>query len=136
MNTDQNLIMISEIMDEVRKPLLNFHNKIRGKNKVKDICKAIYEFLVELEAFEKIDKWIEDFDQNLQEDKVKEYSQVESIVINTLDQAVNVLGEEKLEANEFFKILDSGFNNEEIGVIPVALDQVTIGDVARIKDVM
>lgn len=133
MNTDQNLIMISEIMDEVRKPLLNFHNKIRGKNKVKDICKAIYEFLVELEAFEKIDKWIEDFDQNLQEDKVKEYSQVESIVINTLDQAVNVLGEEKLEANEFFKILDSGFNNEEIGVIPVALDQVTIGDVARIK---
>ena len=33
----------------------------------------------------------------------------------------------------FFKILNSGFTNEEIGVIPVALDQVNIGDVARIK---
>lgn len=133
MDTNKNIITISEIIEELRKPLLNFHNKIKGKNKVKDICTAIYEFLVELEVFEKIDKWIKNFENNMQEDKVKEYSQVERIVINTLDQAVNVLGNENLDAYEFFKILDSGFNNEEIGIIPVALDQVNIGDVARIK---
>ena len=67
------------------------------------------------------------------EDKVKEYSQVESIVIDILDQAVDVIGEEILDSFEFFKILNSGFTNEEIGVIPVALDQVNIGDIARIK---
>lgn len=132
-HSDKNISDIFEIMEEVRKPLVAFHNKIKGKIKVRDMCRAIYEFLLELDVFEKIDKWIEAFDKNSQEDKVREYSQVESIVIDTLDQAVNVLGEEKLEAYEFFKILDSGFNNEEIGVIPVALDQVNIGDIARIK---
>ncbi|MBE6072615.1 MAG: helicase-exonuclease AddAB subunit AddB [Clostridium butyricum] len=132
-HNDKSIVDIFEIMEEVRRPLIRFHNKIKGKNKVKDMCRAIYELLVELEVFEKIDKWIESFDNNLQEDKVREYSQVESIVIDTLDQAVNVLGEEQLEAYELFKILDSGFNNEEIGVIPVALDQVNIGDIARIK---
>lgn len=126
-------ILISEIMEEVRKPVITFHNKINGKYKVKDICTAIYEFLVELRVFERIDEWIENFEKIGLEDKVKEYSQVESIVIDILDQAVDVMGEETLDYFEFFKILNSGFTNEEIGVIPVALDQVNIGDIARIK---
>ena len=43
------------------------------------------------------------------------------------------MGDKELDSYDFFKILNSGFTNEEIGVIPVALDQVNIGDVARIK---
>ena len=126
-------IAIAEIMEEVRRPLMTFHKKINGKHTVKDVCKSIYEFLLDIEAFQRIDSWIEKFEEVNLEDKVKEYSQVESIVIDTLDQAVDVIGEEILESLEFFKILNSGFSNEEIGVIPVALDQVNIGDVARIK---
>ncbi|MBS4842446.1 MAG: helicase-exonuclease AddAB subunit AddB [Clostridium butyricum] len=126
-------IFISEIMDEVRRPLLVFHNKIKGKHKVSHICKAIYEFLIDIHAFERINEWIEKFDEVGLEDKVKEYSQVEESVIDILDQAVDVMGDKDLDSYDFFKILNSGFNNEEIGVIPVALDQVNIGDVARIK---
>lgn len=126
-------IAIAEIMEEVRRPVMIFHNKINEKHTVKDICKSIYEFLLDIGAFQRIDSWIEKFEELNLENKVKEYSQVESIVIDTLDQAVDVLGEEKLDSFEFFKILNSGFSNEEIGVIPVALDQVNIGDVARIK---
>lgn len=126
-------ILISEIMEEVRRPIVTFHNKISGKHKVKDMCTAIYEFLIDINAFERIDQWIKNFEELGLEDKVKEYSQVEGIVIDILDQAVDVIGEETLEYFEFFKILNSGFENEEIGVIPVALDQVNIGDVARIK---
>lgn len=126
-------IFISEIMDEVRRPLLVFHNKIRGKHKVSHICKAIYEFLIDIHAFERINEWIEKFDEIGLEDKVKEYNQVEESVIDILDQAVDVMGDKDLDSYDFFKILNSGFNNEEIGVIPVALDQVNIGDVARIK---
>lgn len=126
-------IFISEIMDEVRRPLLVFHNKIKGKHKVSHICKAIYEFLIDIHAFERINEWIEKFDEIGLEDKVKEYSQVEESVIDILDQAVDVMRDKDLDSYDFFKILNSGFNNEEIGVIPVALDQVNIGDVARIK---
>ncbi len=126
-------IFISEIIDEVRRPLLVFHNKIKGKHKVSHICKAIYEFLIDIHAFERINEWIEKFDEIGLEDKVKEYSQVEESVIDILDQAVDVMGDKDLDSYDFFKILNSGFNNEEIGVIPVALDQVNIGDVARIK---
>ncbi|WP_238918130.1 helicase-exonuclease AddAB subunit AddB [Clostridium sp. YIM B02555] len=126
-------ISIAEVMEEIRRPLIIFHNKINGKHKVKDMCAAIYEFLIDINAFERIDQWIKNFEEIELEDKVKEYSQVQSIVIDILDQAVDVIGEEIIDYFEFFKILNSGFENEEIGVIPIALDQVNIGDVARIK---
>ena len=126
-------ILISEVMEEIRIPLMTFHNKINGKYKVRDICVAIYEFLLDVKAFERINNWIENFEKIGLEDKVKEYSQVQSIVIDILDQAVDVIGEEILDSFEFFKILNTGFTNEKIGVIPVALDQVNIGDIARIK---
>lgn len=126
-------VLIAEIMEEIRYPLMTFHNKINGKHKVKDICSAIYEFLVDIKVFDRINEWIKNFEELGLEDKVKEYSQVESIVIDILDQAVDVIGEERLEYSEFFRILSSGFANEEIGIIPVALDQVNIGDIARIK---
>ena len=126
-------ILISEVMEEIRTPLMTFHNKINGKYKVRDICVAIYEFLLDVKAFERINNWIENFEKIGLEDKVKEYSQVQSIVIDILDQAVDVIGEEILDSFEFFKILNTGFTNEKIGVIPVALDQVNIGDIARIK---
>ena len=126
-------ILISEIMEEVRHPILAFHNKIKGTHKVRYICKAIYEFLIDIDVFSRINEWIERFDENGLEDRVKEYSQVEESVIDILDQAVDVMGDKELNSYDFFKILTSGFSNEEIGVIPVALDQVNIGDIARIK---
>ena len=130
--SDENNV-VAEIMEEVRRPLLIFHKNIKGKHKVSYICKAIYEFLIDIDAFSRIDQWIEKFDEIGLEDKVREYSQVEEIVIDILDQAVDVMGDKELDSYDFFKILNSGFTNEEIGVIPVALDQVNIGDVARIK---
>ena len=126
-------IEISELMEEVRAPLLRFHNKISKNTKVRDICKAIYDFLIDIDVLKRINDWIDKFEELGLEDKVREYSQVEEFVINILDQAVDVMGDEVVDSYEFFKILNSGFTNEEIGIIPVALDQVNIGDVARIK---
>lgn len=126
-------IFAIEIMEEVRRPIMNFHNKIKGNHKVIHICKAIYDFFSEIDVFSRINEWIENFDNLGLENRVKEYKQVEEIVIDILDQAVDVMGDKELDSYDFFKILNSGFTNEEIGVIPAALDQVNIGDVARIK---
>lgn len=126
-------VEISELMEEVRLPLLKFHKKISKETKVRDICKAIYEFLIDIDVLKRINEWIDKFEELGLESKVREYSQVEEFVVNILDQAVDVMGDEIIDSYEFFKILNSGFTNEEIGVIPAALDQVNIGDVARIK---
>ncbi len=122
-----------KVMIKVREPLINLHSKIRSNKSVKAICTAIYEFLVELNCFNRIEEWISEFDEYGMQGKVMEYQQVSEIVIDILDQAVDVIGNDLITINEFYKILNAGFQNKEIGIIPIALDQVNIGDIARIK---
>lgn len=124
---------IIKIMEKVREPLIKFHKAIKKGKNVRAICKSLYEFLVDLDIINRIESWIEDFDKKGINDKVKEYEQVSEIVLDILNQAVEVMGQEKLSIEEFYKIINSGFASKEIGVIPVALDQVNIGDIARIK---
>ena len=129
----QEEIEIFEYMEEIRRPIINLYNKIKGDVTVRKYCTALYEFLLEINAFETMDKWLDDFNNKGMQDKIKEYTQVPAIVMDMLDQAVEVLGDEVVDLKTFSKILISGFEEKEIGVIPMALDQVNIGDIARIK---
>ena len=129
----QEEIEIFEYMEEIRRPIINLYNKIKGDVTVRKYCTALYEFLLEINAFETMDKWLDDFNNKGMQDKIKEYTQVPDIVMDMLDQAVEVLGDEVVDLKTFSKILISGFEEKEIGVIPMALDQVNIGDIARIK---
>ena len=129
----QEEIEIFEYMEEIRRPIINLYNKIKGDVTVRKYCTALYEILLEINAFETMDKWLDDFNNKGMQDKIKEYTQVPSIVMDMLDQAVEVLGDEVVDLKTFSKILISGFEEKEIGVIPMALDQVNIGDIARIK---
>ena len=129
----QEEIEIFEYMEEIRRPIINLYNKIKGDVTVRKYCTALYEFLLEINAFETMDKWLDDFNNKGMQDKIKEYTQVPAIVMDMLDQAVEVLGDEVVDLKTFSKILISGFEEKEIGVIPMALDQVNIGDIARVK---
>ena len=129
----QEEIEIFEYMEEIRRPIINLYNKIKGDVTVRKYCTALYEFLLEINAFETMDKWLDDFNNKGMQDKIKEYTQVPDIVMDMLDQAVEVLGDEVVDLKTFSKILISGFEEKEIGVIPMALDQVNIGDIARVK---
>ena len=129
----QEEIEIFEYMEEIRRPIINLYNKIKGDVTVRKYCTALYEFLLEINAFETMDKWLDDFNNKGMQDKIKEYTQVPAIVMDMLDQAVEVLGDEVVDLKTFSKTLISGFEEKEIGVIPMALDQVNIGDIARIK---
>ena len=125
--------ILFEIMEEVRELLISLHNKIRGKKTVKEITTSLYNFLVELKVFDTLESWLEEFESIGLQDKIKEYMQVPEMVIEILDQVVDVLGDEVLDIKEFTKILISGFEEKEVGVIPMALDQINIGDISRVK---
>ncbi|MDZ5000802.1 helicase-exonuclease AddAB subunit AddB, partial [Clostridium perfringens] len=114
-------------------PLIKLNNKIKGKHMVKDSDINIYEFMNEIGVFKTLETWLEEFDTLGLQDKIKEYIQVPEMVIEILDQVVEVVGDEVLEIKEFTKILISGFEEKEIGVIPMSLDQVNIGDISRVK---
>lgn len=130
----EHLILINEIKDQVKDPLKSFYNKCKKSKNLREFSIALYEFLDEdLNVFSRIDKFIEFFEEKGLQRKAKEYTQVIDILMEVLDQGVEVLGDEKITLKEFIKILNVGFSKYEMGLIPIALDQVTIGDITRVK---
>lgn len=126
-------ILINEIKDEIRTPIIKFQDKVRKKNTIKYFCQVLYEFLLENNILHNLESWIDKFTELGLKEEEKEYSEIVDIINEVLDQAVEVLGDEEVDSKKFIKILNAGFEKYEMGIIPLALDQVTVGDITRIR---
>lgn len=124
---------INEIRYKVSKPLYEFWKNIHGKHKGVHICTAAFEFLCNIGVPEKIESWVDKFKEEGNQQLSREYSSIWNLVMELLDEVVEVVGEEELSLEEFVDIITIGFNQNKMGLIPPALDQVLISSVDRIK---
>ena len=61
----------------------------------------------------------------------REYDMIYPKVIALLDQLVSLLGDEKIDMDAFAELLDAGFSEIRVGVIPSHTDYVQVGDLTR-----
>ena len=61
----------------------------------------------------------------------REYSQVYDRVLELLGRLEGLLGAEKTDMKNYSQILDAGFGEIKVGVIPATIDQVMVGDITR-----
>lgn len=127
------LSKINEIRELMIGPLTAFRLKTKGKKKCIEICRALYDFLCTIGVPEKLEERIEFFRNNSRLDLANEYSQVWNIIMEVLDQVVEAVGEEQVSMDKFKGILETGFSEYSIGLIPPTLDQVLIGSAERSK---
>lgn len=63
----------------------------------------------------------------------KEYEQVGHLTEEILQRAEELLGNEILSPREFREILETGFSEAKVGLIPPGIDQIVIGDIERTR---
>ena len=104
---------------------------------VRERTEALYALAVQNQMQEKLEERRQQFEQQGQEAFAKEYSQIYGIVMELLDKIVEVLGDEKMTLAEYQEILEAGFAEASVGIIPPTTDQVLIGDNerSRLKDI-
>ena len=125
---------VNEIRDNVLRPIIKLQEKLKGKNKVKDICRYIYEFLLDINMPETIEKLINKFKDKGELDIANQYSQVFNIVVEILDQMVEIMGDENISLDKFVKLISLGFDEYELGLVPPSIDQVLVSSVDRMKN--
>lgn len=130
---DASLKEINQIRRDIVGPLLTFRQKTKEKKRVLEYCTALYDFLCEIGVAQRIEDQIARFKERGQLNLANEYSQVWNIVMEVFDQTVEVMGEETLGIEKFTSILEIGFSEYKIGLIPASLDQVLVGSVDRSK---
>ena len=105
----------------------------RKKGTVKEKIEALYGFLKEIGLQEKMEAYESTFREQGHLAKEKEYKQVYPLVMELFDKVVGLLGEEQISAQELNGILDAGFEELKVGLIPPSIDQILIGDMERTR---
>lgn len=114
-----------------------FAESVRRKKTAGQITRALYGLVVSYRIQEKLAACEEKFEAAGELAKAKEYSQIYGITMELFDKMAELLGEEEMSVREYTQILEAGFEEARIGIIPPSADRVTVGDIerTRLKDI-
>ena len=93
----------------------------------------LYDFLEQNQVQQKLLNYQQQFEQEGDLAKAREYAQIYRLVMDLLDQIYGLLGEEEISLQEFEDILDAGFGEITVGTIPQNVDRILVGDMERTR---
>ena len=131
---EENLQRINGIRRQVQSYITAFEEEFKQKKTVRDRTEALYGFLTETARLpERIEALISYLIENHQLEYAGEASQIWSVIISIFDQLIELIGDEKISAEDYGAILKSGFEAVEIGLLPPAIDQIIVGTMQRTR---
>ncbi len=131
---DINLQELNEFRQEILSKLEGLKTVMSQKEKtVKSMTAAVVACLEECQVQQQLEAYQEYFEQVGEYSLAKEYEQVYELVIQMFDRLVHLLGKEHISRKEYSQILDAGFGEITVGVIPATVDRLVVGDITRTR---
>ena len=93
----------------------------------------LYDLLEQNQVQQKLLNYQQQFEQEGDLAKAREYAQIYRLVMDLLDQIYELLGEEEISLQEFADILEAGFGEITVGTIPQNVDRIVVGDMERTR---
>lgn len=124
---------LNQWREAVITPLEEMKTALSGEKTFAGVTRVLYDYLENMNVQEKLKQWIEELWGQGLYDVVHEYTQIWNMVSSTLDQMVEILGEQQGDLKGYIKVLEAGFLSHELGIIPSTVDQVLVGNIQRSK---
>ena len=122
---------INELRREIVTPLVELKNNLSGNKTAKQISENLYNFLINNNIDKVLESKIKELNDMQKVDIAAEYETSWKIVMQVLDEIVLVFGDENITFESYMQILKTGLGESKLGTIPMAQDEVTVGDVDR-----
>lgn len=103
------------------------------EEKASVISQAVLTFIQKNQVEEKLAAYEKMFEEKKDRQREKEYSQVYPQILQLLEQMNGLLGDDLLTLEEYIRILEAGITEISIGIIPLEVDYVQIGDLQRTR---
>lgn len=129
---------VNQIREQVMEGLRLLKEKLAGgSHTVIHYSKVLYEFICNLNVFEQLDAYGRTFKEEGRPLLAKEYVQVYPMIMELLQQLVELLGEETVTLKGYEELIEAGFAEMKVGLIPIGVDQIIVGDIerTRLKDI-
>lgn len=128
---EYDLAFINEIRKKFINSFVKFNEEMKKRRKVSEKTKVLFEFLMEINIEEKLEERIQILKDAGELEQVNENTQIWNIVIEVFDQLVEILGDAIISIKDYKKILESGFGEYELGILPPTIDKVLVGNLER-----
>lgn len=119
-----------KLMLELTPLIRAFQNK---ESTVMEWTKELFYFLKNQGIEQKLKQKEEEFLEQGDRLRAREYAQVYRVVLELFDQLVELLGEETISAKEYRELVETGLREAKVGLIPTGSEQIIIGDMERTR---
>ncbi len=129
-----NLTELNEFRNQALAPLFQMREDFcQEKITISGMAQAVVKLLEDCRIEEKLQQLGQSFQEQGEYRLAREYGQVYERVTELLQRLSDLLGEEQVGRKEFMEILDAGFAEISVGVIPATVDRVVVGDITRTR---
>ena len=125
------LARVNAAREKVCAPFAHLAAGVRGMGDVKSKVTALYRYMTEIALPEELQRQTEALWQRGDTQRAEELAQLWNILCDVLDQFVEMLGETRLDAEEFARLMRLVLTQYSVGTIPVSLDQVSFAEMTR-----
>lgn len=122
---------INAYREQVIEAIGTFDTAIRKKQSVKERCETLYILLEQLDIPLQLEKSREKFDLKGDIEKAREEEQVWHALMQLLDEAVEMIGEEEMDFSTFRSTFEAGLEALEFAHVPPSMDHVIVGSIDR-----
>lgn len=103
------------------------------RKNVREKMTALYEVMCRLNYWDKLKVMADEARGEGDFVREKEYSSLFSLLVELIDKIVGIFGEEYVSAAELSEIMDAGMDSMGLGVVPLSMDQLVLGDLKRTR---
>ncbi|NLO47420.1 MAG: ATP-dependent nuclease subunit B [Clostridiales bacterium] len=112
----------------VANPLKNLSDNGKQAKTAKEQVKALYSFLEEIALAERLEQKSRQLKSSGELQLADEYTQLWDIVVDSMEQCYETLGDTPMGWDEFADLFDLLLSQYDVSSIPVALDRITLGE--------
>ena len=122
---------ILECRERIAAPLERFGRALARARDVRAMCAALYHLLDEVGAADRLEAWSAEDQERGELLRSRAHRQLWDGVMNLLDQLVELAGEERMPAELFAGMVETGLDSLRLGSVPPSVDQVLVGSLDR-----
>lgn len=130
---EEQVLLLQELNRTREKLMGQLAPLLEKKKTAGEYVRTLYEFVVSAGIQEKLAAYENRFQAQGNSEKAREYAQIYRLVMELLEQIEGLLSQEEMTLQEFADILDAGFGEIQIGIIPGGVDRIVVGDMERTR---
>ncbi|WP_370519519.1 helicase-exonuclease AddAB subunit AddB [Listeria sp. PSOL-1] len=134
--TDEELAVeatLAKVRKSIEEPLLFLEKGMSSKKTGRELATLLYDYLILVDAPNHLEQRREKAEEEGLLELAKEHEQAWNSVITLLDELVDLQGDSEMMSEEFCDLVQTGLEAMEFSLLPPAIDQLVISDIANAR---